>query len=1026
MSELSLQDAYLLEKVVDPNSQEFNYLLGLLVKPTGDDRTTAQRLNARPQWKYTLPYRGEPEDELELKDYTPFKFSERAPYRNGVASLALAAADVVDLIAMSSSKSRMTPTVCVSEEGDSYAKIMESAGGASSLMFYAASDEVQSTILEVMPETMIYDHTTVASPIDEVLNMAYRMGVHVVDGVFPYHVAAMKGWNVVSGLGKWSFTHSAKSLTVGPDDDCTRLIKYSRDQYLRFLEPSRWTGNSKKYGYEIRKCHNGLATYRAVYLGGAEVELSKEHLSFSLPMCSSEDMVMVTVNRDLAAGVFTSKSNNAQDLAKIEKNYAIEVRRDLFVSCIDYLISKVKGADIVGESVRYVAEHNYVDLMDGVRVVRRASLSYADALCVSMTCALTAFSLRYRLTNESLPDIRRHIKTAQMNVDAPFGTIGRLAWMFGTYVGDAVSNVFVRAREAAREMLFNNDYIPGVCFDVYMSVHYSPDLDWFEPYNPRLEQRLLENDTADADDAFTSFLGDNVKTAAPTVYMEKSSSKQLFSLSEHNYIHNVVPDPIQSFQHVYDQAFPGNSTAQLQNVAELRRVKDVDINTEFYGRIEINKDVAAPEQLHQDAPVRTSALPVGATPLVDAIMASAKRNFNPPDIQMQNDPWEYAKYLTDKFVDWAFIPGFKKTLQENYQRDLLTFNVADYLEWLALKGGAYKTALEAECAGELLELGLEKYDTIVKRRIKPKLNTSAQHELAQPQVIVSNSKKDTALFTSLFRKIFERFDNALRPEIKSAGRLSDDAISEWLTEHLPEVVAFPAVEIDSSKYDKSQGLLARMIEALVMQKLGLDPQVSEIFEDSYVGRVSSKSLGLMFVSAYQMKSGAPQTMLGNLIYNMVSVMESMGVDNIRMMIAKGDDNIVWLLKEVAGDAEVARISGLFNLEAKLLTKNVLYFSSGYVVPVGDRLYFVPDPLKLLELLGEMGASASTLAERFISFQDRVRSITRDHGIPPVLQRLVRLRLGVPDLDVIMAVDSLASLAANYGLFEEAVSRVPAL
>nr|DAZ92382.1 TPA_asm: P2 protein [Pecan associated jivivirus 2] len=1019
MASISVTEAMILEQVVDPTTQQFADLMALLLKPTGDDRTPAQKLNAKSEWRYTLPYRGDSEDELAIKDVTPFKFAERASYRNGIASFALAAADVIDLVALSSNRRKMTPTVCVTHESLAYQQIMASAGNVSTLVFYSGLAELSSVLLQTAPEVVIFDHTTVMTPVDEVLNLAHRMGVHVVDGVFPYHVAAMRGWDIVSGLGKWSYTHSGNFITIGPDDDCSRLMKYRKDQYKKFLEPATWTGNSRKYGYEIRKCHNGLATYRAVYLGGGDVPIPREHLSYKLPLCSSDDMVMVTVNRDLAAGVFASKSNNAQLLSRLQKDYAIEVRRDLFVSCVDYLISRERGTDIKGEAVRYIANHNYVDLMEGVRVVRCPALSYADALCVGLVCALTAFTLRFRLTNESIPDVLRHKSTAQMLVDPPLGMLGRLVWLFGTYVSDAVEAVQERAIDAAKGMLYNSDYIPGVCYDVYSSVSYSPDLQWFEPHNLVLEDR--DDIGGFSDDAFTGFMGDSQKTAAPTVFQERASASKVSEIVENKYVPNVVTDPEVVLQHFYDEALPGNSTAQLQNVAELRRVRDVNINTEFYGKVEINKDIRAKEQLHDDMPVRTAALPITSTPLLDAILASAKRNFNPPDLQMQHDPWEYARYLVDKFITWAFIPGFKDTVGKAYKKDPLSFNVQDYLEWLAMKDKGYRSALEAECPADLVELGLNIYDTIVKRRIKAKLNVSAQHELAQPQVIVSLSKKDTALFTSLFRKIFERFDHALRPEIKSAGRSSDEDISEWLSVFAEKIRAFDAIEIDSSKFDKSQGLLARMMESLLMQELGLDPGVSDIFSDSYVGKVSSRSLGLMFISAYQMKSGAPQTMLGNLIYNMISAMECVGTDVIELLIAKGDDNIVWVNKKPQDLGTTDKMSALFNLESKPVIGNVLYFSSGYVIPVDDRYYFVPDPLKLVELLGEIGVSPDTVTERYVSFRDRVSSLTREAAIVPVLQSAVRLRLGVPSLDVVSCVDALASMAASYVTFRRVIS-----
>lgn len=309
---------------------------------------------------------------------------------------------------------------------------------------------------------MIFDHTTVCTPIDELLNVCYRLGIKIIDGVFPYHVAAVRGWDVVSGVGKWSYTHNDQSLSIGPADDTSRMLCYDKLDYLKFVDPKRWTGNARKYGYELRKTQGGLVTYRAVYLGDDAYSTWKENLAFNLPLCSSDDMVLVSINRELAAGVFVSKSNNAQDLARLDKNYSIEVRRDLFVQCVDFLIAKNKGADIVGDAVKYITSHNYVDLVEGIRIVRRASLSYADALCVAMVCALTAYELRFRLTNDSLVDIKRFVTSAHELVNPTFGSMERLVWFMWDYVKNAVDKVMDRGITNAKNALFGSSFIPGV------------------------------------------------------------------------------------------------------------------------------------------------------------------------------------------------------------------------------------------------------------------------------------------------------------------------------------------------------------------------------------------------------------------------------------------------------------------------------------------------------------------------------------------------------------------------------------
>jgi len=223
--------------------------------------------------------------------------------------------------------------------------------------------------------------------------------------------------------------------------------------------------------------------------------------------------------------------------------------------------------------------------------------------------------------------------------------------------------------------------------------------------------------------------------------------------------------------------------------------------------------------------------------------------------------------------------------------------------------------------------------------------------------------------------------------------------------------------MDSGKYDKSQNLLARLIESILFKRLGLDPGVMDIFADSYVGKVSSKVLGIFFLSAYQMRSGAPDTMLGNLVYNFVSAIESVGADNIQAMIAKGDDNIIWLKNSIKAELAVQKMAHLFNLESKLILGSVLYFSSGFILLFEGFGVFVPDVAKVIELLGEAGLDTRTQQERWVSFADRVSAYGVFTGIPPTLQAAVRVRYSSTSVDVVSAVDALLALAESYPEFD---------
>jgi len=1020
-----IQDLFLLEDAARPKSDLFQKCLNLLLTDAGAEDLEAVAEAKKKEWKVVLPFKGDPVDMEEfVKRFPGFEYSQRGVFRNGVASLSVTMVCLLDSISAASRVKRMTRSVCFSALLDDLAYVVGNTED-SPFDFYSG-DSVYNVFSKHQYETAVMDHTTVCVPVDRWLNLCYSRGVRVVEGCFYYHPAAERGWDLQFDWSKLLVLHNNGEINIGPKNDMNRRLTYTVGQYRTFLDPSSWVGNSKSYGYEIYNYSDGIATYRAVYIGQPSFEV----LSFNVPMCSDKDNILITVNSKFLTSSFAPYGKYFEQLAPINhRDHAIEVRRSTFEACVSFLTTLKPNSDITGNAIRYVASRNYIDLVDGAKLVRMPSLNYSDALILSLVCALVSFQLRYELTNESVTIIQKAISVAKHTDDSVYGLFGTLIKCVQLYVSAGLNTVVRESIRTVKGKMESADHIPGVIYDVYIEKTYKvggvyEPVAAIEPVMPFIDEF---NELPEDVDPFISFIGGEVKASAPELE-QQDLHEVMFPLDTKLPPHKVRPleDPVAALQDVYDNLLPGHSTLDVPNVSEQRRVNDLNINAEFVGKVVKNKDVLASENLYQQTALRTAAIPQTKTALADLMLASSKRNWNRPDLQLVTDVYELAEKLVSEFIDNAMVPGAVDVLASKEQNPT-RFNAIDYCDWLSTRDERFREALLMSCPNEILELNLEKYQTILKGRVKQKQSPAAQHELPQGQVVIHHDPSTNALFTSVFRTAFNTFDTLLRSNYKSAGRISDSDLSRWLTSMRGRILNSRLVEIDSSKYDKSQGLLAQAIEAVMMRRLGVDAEVLDLFSESYVGSVNSRNLGLAFIIAFQRKSGAADTMFGNLIYNYVSAGRSIGYDKITFMVGKGDDNLIGVTAINPGEAS-SKMAYVFNLDAKVLLDQVPTFSSGDILVLEDVVVFAPSVPKKVELLGEINArtgdskfklTREEVFDRYKSFVDSV-SMYALHGVPEAVQSSVRARMRRPEADVVLAVDALLTIAGSFELFSKVV------
>lgn len=124
--------------------------------------------------------------------------------------------------------------------------------------------------------------------------------------------------------------------------------------------------------------------------------------------------------------------------------------------------------------------------------------------------------------------------------------------------------------------------------------------------------------------------------------------------------------------------------------------------------------------------------------------------------------------------------------------------------------------------------------------------------------------------------------------------MSSDEFAEDHNESVPpsEVEGLDVLEIDISKYDKSQGRVLLKFECEIYKLLGLsdfDIQLWINYHEKTV--ISDGPDGVKATSWYQRKSGDAATFFGDTVVFMGIIAALYDLDNIKLGIFAGDDSL---------------------------------------------------------------------------------------------------------------------------------------
>lgn len=409
------------------------------------------------------------------------------------------------------------------------------------------------------------------------------------------------------------------------------------------------------------------------------------------------------------------------------------------------------------------------------------------------------------------------------------------------------------------------------------------------------------------------------------------------------------------------------------------------------------------------------------------LIALAKRNCDAPKNALPLNVAQTLNKTMDRFFN-AFCHQDARNLMKSYREEPVELNEVTLRDWICgQEPGKIKRFDLRELEVDLN--AVVRYQMMIKKEPKNKLEAVASEEYAGVQNIIHHPHRLNAVFGAIFKKMYDRLESLLAPNILLLIRKSTEQMNLHMNRTLTTDKQWEKhlLEIDFSKFDKCQLQTCFEIEMKFWEDLGFEKHLHELWK---LGHFDCNAIdfknGIKAWLMYQRKSGDSATCLGNSLIAMLSIAFATNLKNteIKSGCFMGDDSLLYTLVKIDGNDVVKKLMEVFNLSAKVITKKYGYMCSMFVIPVVDSYVVVPDPLKRIERLGKnlKLKENETLYERYVSFRELLLPLFTV-GIDLPLTEALEERYGPSDFDF-LALDGLRTIAADFAAFSRLFERAP--
>nr|AFG28423.1 2a protein [Peanut stunt virus] len=350
----------------------------------------------------------------------------------------------------------------------------------------------------------------------------------------------------------------------------------------------------------------------------------------------------------------------------------------------------------------------------------------------------------------------------------------------------------------------------------------------------------------------------------------------------------------------------------------------------------------------------------------EVLTAIKKRNADVPELSGSVDLTRISNAVARRFKE-SYLNS-NALAQSNFLNVVGNFHA--YMQKWAASGLSYDDLpdLHAE--------NLQFYEHMVKSDVKPVVADTLNVDRPVPATITFHAKGITSQFSPLFISLFERFQRCLRSRVVvPVGKISSLEMDKF------SVLDKYCLEIDLSKFDKSQGELHLMIQEEILNLLGCPVDVTKWWCDFHrYSYIKDKRAGVSMPISFQRRTGDAFTYFGNTLVTMALFSWCYDTDQFDRMLFSGDDSLAFSQVPIEGKSDW--FTSLFNMEAKNMDPPTPYICSKFLLT--DELgntFSVPDPLRELQRLGtkkipDGGLDESYLKAHFMSFVDRLKFLPR--------------------------------------------------
>ncbi|CZS63540.1 Replication-associated polyprotein [Privet leaf blotch-associated virus] len=366
-----------------------------------------------------------------------------------------------------------------------------------------------------------------------------------------------------------------------------------------------------------------------------------------------------------------------------------------------------------------------------------------------------------------------------------------------------------------------------------------------------------------------------------------------------------------------------------------------------------------------------------------SLLAIEKRNANVLNCQGFSDRFKIAEKAVDKFFQFFF--------HEDKLQALPCGVVGSSSDSIQMYYDKAKKTVDEYAVLPLSNI--DRYRHMIKRDIKPVLDTSLQSEYTKAATITYHQTDITQIATSFFTVIKQRIMQCKKSKLIIPIDTESD-ISETLTrDHLGSETG-DFTEIDFSKFDKSQNEVHQIMQDLILLRLGGSLELVSIWSQAHRhSRIKDFNCGISFSTDFQRRTGDAFTFLGNTLVTACMLSYVLSHDDerkLRYMLVGGDDSLICGFEPI--QVQLSPLSTLFNMSCKLISPSCPYFASRYIVRVRDRMVCVPDPMKLLVKMGrkDLPDNEESLEEVRIGLLDCCKPLLDDE-VKQLVCILVQLR-----------------------------------